>query len=138
MYQIITINWDISKQLKKLSRAVSVKIIALITLSERKLSEKKSFSLPWSSFYCCYLQKGFTHFPHKLIFLSLEISPIFSSLKIPWKGMNIFVWMLLKLPLATVMKVKSAVIWRKTNKLIQRYHAFELKKFFMKSTVLSS
>ena len=35
--------------------------------------------------------------------------------------------MSLKPPLAAVMKVKSAVIWWKTNKLIQRYYA--LKSF---------
>ena len=37
--------------------------------------------------------------------------------------------MSLKVPLATIMEVKSAVIWRKTNKLIQSYYALELKVF---------
>ena len=37
--------------------------------------------------------------------------------------------MSLKLPLATVMKVKSTVIWREINKCIQRYYALELKAF---------
>ena len=34
-----------------------------------------------------------------------------------------------QLPLATIMEVKAGVIWRKTNKLIQSYYAFELKVF---------
>ena len=37
--------------------------------------------------------------------------------------------MLLKFPLATAMIVTSAVIWRKTNKLIQSYYALELNVF---------
>ena len=41
--------------------------------------------------------------------------------------MNILVSMSLKFSHAIIMQVKSAIIWRKTNKLTESYYALELK-----------
>ena len=66
MYQIITITWDISKKLEKLSKTASVKTNNSFNYFIWKKAQWKS--LPWNFFYCCYLQKVFSCFPHKLIF----------------------------------------------------------------------
>ena len=74
MYQIITINWDISKKLEKLSKIVSVKIIPLITLSERKLSEK----VYPEAFFIVVICKRDSHvFPINWFLKSFEMSPVF-------------------------------------------------------------
>ena len=123
IYQITKINWDVSEKSKKLNATNSVKTNNGIDYFTEKKAQWKS-PKAYSALFIVAICKAFSHvlpvYCFRQSFESLfKYSQYFRHERSMGKISIIFFWTSLKVPLVTVMKVKSAVIWRKNINLFK-------------------